>query len=808
MGTFFVHSSVERILNHVQAFCQDAKHGFDPDTLAIIRLPTPSVPGKATHAVATAKAKLSAGKRSIGIRWHWAVESYRIGCFVRIRVRPSLWFQVGFLLRILGVLCSLAVCMLGGVQAVMREGIGNIFALLAGESPVFPSCYAAAFAGAFLGLRHAKWGRRTPLSLLQSEAGYWSAQRKESTSELVRPVRPALFSEWLDPLLLYGWVAPVLIAVSVFFPRPEGQVSCLAVLFALAGFTLAWAVLRGMAVTAMSDDPFASYRVRCMDIVLRWWQLHLHLVLLLCLLMTMSGILLVGVSDSSGAAVQGGERGILARLARASSLTQVTETCRDFDRLCGSQPSWRVAIAAIAESSSRSQGRGADLLAFGQEQINAPNDTYRRAQTSMRMYLRASDATACVLVFAFTVLLALQLGTFPRAVAAWSEEEGWDTPRRIALPPTEVRGRASRTFKWVVVWSEFLLGIVVNWLGTLISLDIIAYLITDRPLLFAVLRCPLAICRASLAGAFAVFECGVPRWTLLVPWVLLFLLALPTLLLTVRWTLTFLGAAVRGLRWARYGGSHPGMITQGIRDFTASAARRLRVRIPELRLTPHDSIRVHVSGWPLLPAKIDISRGALRLLEEDEMCAAIAHELAHTRRDVHMVAVAGWASRIALFPNRVLALAMDFTRAEFRADEASARLIGSPEPLIRCLAKVTVHGAVEARARERAAALLSLVGMKSDAASLGLEAGDTPPTISRGAAHWLSGLLRTIAGWPRRAWVRLVTNLVFLDEFYFGETLPGYAHPTLQLRIGRLREMSEQLPTAAERVVEACVTLS
>lgn len=56
----------------------------------------------------------------------------------------------------------------------------------------------------------------------------------------------------------------------------------------------------------------------------------------------------------------------------------------------------------------------------------------------------------------------------------------------------------------------------------------------------------------------------------------------------------------------------------------------------------------------------------------------------------------------------------------------------------------------------------------------------------------------TIAHRLRGAGARLVANLIFLDEFYFGEALPGYAHPTLQMRVARLRELSEELERPAQ----------
>lgn len=160
-----------------------------------------------------------------------------------------------------------------------------------------------------------------------------------------------------------------------------------------------------------------------------------------------------------------------------------------------------------------------------------------------------------------------------------------------------------------------------------------------------------------------------------------------------------------------------------LHQVTAELARRAGLPIPRLALIPSDAPNAFATGRNPAHAVVAVTTGLLRHLDPEELRGVLAHEVAHIRhRDILIASVAaviagaiamlasmarfvlifgGARSRggggnplallamVIVMPLAALLVQMAISRArEYHADEAAARLVGSPRPLIGALRRL------------------------------------------------------------------------------------------------------------------------
>jgi heat shock protein HtpX len=152
-------------------------------------------------------------------------------------------------------------------------------------------------------------------------------------------------------------------------------------------------------------------------------------------------------------------------------------------------------------------------------------------------------------------------------------------------------------------------------------------------------------------------------------------------------------------------------------------AGRADIPVPQIYLIPSDSPNAFATGRNPKHASVAVTRGALQLLDEDELMGVMAHEIAHVKnRDILISTVAAtlagmimWVSHMARFamffgggqdreegggilgdlamiilaPIAALLIQMWISRTrEFQADAGGAAIAGSPHGLASALKKL------------------------------------------------------------------------------------------------------------------------
>jgi heat shock protein HtpX len=157
-----------------------------------------------------------------------------------------------------------------------------------------------------------------------------------------------------------------------------------------------------------------------------------------------------------------------------------------------------------------------------------------------------------------------------------------------------------------------------------------------------------------------------------------------------------------------------------IQPMVAGIAQRMAVPMPKLYVTPEPSPNAFATGRNLNHSSIAFTAGILQLMSDQELEGVIAHELGHVlHRDILISSVAAtiaaaitalarmafWfgggrrddregggfeaLAMLILGPIAAMLIQMAISRTrEYDADEASAKFIGSPYPLIGALQKL------------------------------------------------------------------------------------------------------------------------
>jgi len=153
-------------------------------------------------------------------------------------------------------------------------------------------------------------------------------------------------------------------------------------------------------------------------------------------------------------------------------------------------------------------------------------------------------------------------------------------------------------------------------------------------------------------------------------------------------------------------------------------AQRMGIPMPKLYLTPDESPNAFATGRNPNHASVAFTTGILRLMSDSEIEGVVAHELGHVlHRDILISSVAAtlaaaitFISRMAFWfggsrddegrggnpiaaiamlilgPIAAMLIQMAISRSrEYSADEASAKYVGSPYPLINALGKLDTY---------------------------------------------------------------------------------------------------------------------
>ncbi|TKJ38335.1 MAG: hypothetical protein CEE38_06140 [Planctomycetes bacterium B3_Pla] len=175
------------------------------------------------------------------------------------------------------------------------------------------------------------------------------------------------------------------------------------------------------------------------------------------------------------------------------------------------------------------------------------------------------------------------------------------------------------------------------------------------------------------------------------------------------------------------------------------------IKTPEIVLTANNSVTIQLR-WLALSSQavIEISRGAIELLELEELKSVIAHELGHIRQGLWNIWALKTLSSSLLFPNHYLTVCVNWSKREIDADQFALSLTKDPLPLKHALTKIST-------------AQLSYL----------------QATPARRKATRSLSILRIFTGGMKDRWYKMLVSI----RFFFGDGLLGYVHPCLPERL-------------------------
>ncbi len=125
-----------------------------------------------------------------------------------------------------------------------------------------------------------------------------------------------------------------------------------------------------------------------------------------------------------------------------------------------------------------------------------------------------------------------------------------------------------------------------------------------------------------------------------------------------------------------------------IMGYVKAIAEELNVKLPRMYYYDDSSPNLYTNGSNSNPY-IAISVGALELFTDEELKAALAHEISHIKNDENEITLTALGLSLAAFtsiPNYFINLLIR-RNSEFLADEKAASILG-PKPVISALLKV------------------------------------------------------------------------------------------------------------------------
>lgn len=119
------------------------------------------------------------------------------------------------------------------------------------------------------------------------------------------------------------------------------------------------------------------------------------------------------------------------------------------------------------------------------------------------------------------------------------------------------------------------------------------------------------------------------------------------------------------LNWSKCKDSKLSFINSFIKGVCPSKG----IKTPEIILTANNSITIQLR-WLALSSQavIEISRGAIELLELEELKSVIAHELGHIRQGLWKIWALKTLSSLLLFPNHYLTVCVNWSKREIDAE--------------------------------------------------------------------------------------------------------------------------------------------
>jgi Zn-dependent protease with chaperone function len=359
---------------------------------------------------------------------------------------------------------------------------------------------------------------------------------------------------------------------------------------------------------------------------------------------------------------------------------------------------------------------------------NAIRSAYKPTIDTIHTFRSSGDVffdVVSLVVFSWVILFSItylrDLKRFINTASDWRSKTAALKDVGIEPPPFEFMSYKYKLLTNFCIAIEYLLGTMLNYLALLFSLEVTNFAFFDRTFMES--------SKALFMWAIAVFYTDKEfHNSLWLGKLVLFLFTLPFFI--------FVGSRVVNIvKDLLRGASKDDEKIGRINNFVNSASIKYGMQKPEIKIIKDNRISVSTNvGLGRLRQIIEISSAALKTFDEDELKAAVAHELGHIIQGLNGLRLAKILSAVGLFPSYILTLGFDFVKMEYESDRIAVEITNDPDSLKRAIKKVNV--------------LESMSGVKQ---------------INK---H--------------------VKKLKITYDFFFGNVLMGYGHPIPAERLGRI----------------------
>lgn len=311
-----------------------------------------------------------------------------------------------------------------------------------------------------------------------------------------------------------------------------------------------------------------------------------------------------------------------------------------------------------------------------------------------------SQAIALILAGAYglVAVLAIAGGTMEilSVPSYWKAAMGSERPPREPGTPSSASARTIAGLQIPIMAFAAATGLSL-WMSELLTIDIIAFLATGRCLIWTGLAWQLALLERlfNLIGFTQPIGSSLGKVAVILP-------AIPgaiSLMVVGRYLCRRLGEDFRLLVNRRLRGNLSEI--RRLNRLLEISRDRLGCQPPDLFVLPEGQPRIHadlsfVFGKP----RIVVSRDCLRFLDDRELEALLAHEMAHCVHDLRRLRSFRFFSVMMLFPMHYLLVLYEFLEREKAADRFAIEVVNDAGPLKSALGKCATIAAFGRRGRK------------------------------------------------------------------------------------------------------------
>jgi len=560
-----------------------------------------------------------------------------------------------------------------------------------------------------LGMFFLSWAQ-VQQTLGKCESDFKELLEKEFRASLqtVQTSRGNLFSPWIDIVLV-----SILISFFALIPYRLGILH----LVIFAAFSLPHLVLPGAMSALLHRDMLAYWKLGIVGLVDSWCRVY-ETILMFALILYYINIL----------GFHFGRQDIRVT-TNAYRFAQVEESTKI---LYDPAVFKRNSVDYVQENSMLIEN-----FVEGRVRDAAQSDDSDFSQETYRHNLRTFQTLGTLGLFlTLFILITVMIGQIQRALRKAVEITNTSRLRDIITlkgPPKGIHlSKWSRTGVWITVVLHYMYSATIYLTSLIFLIDWISFVCLGKPVFFVQSAIMFSWISAFAPNKDVALALPIGLTALLglflVPYLLVVFVAFANILQSF-------DKAFRSL-------IHKNRVPTYITDFVDRVCSEAHISRPWILVTRRKIpvVRTHM-GLPLGPRPVvEISRPVLMQYSQQQVIAAVAHELGHIASGLRAMQWLLWLSRVLPFAANYLVLVFDFAKREYMADRfALTATKNDKESLTSVIIAMTVHGMN----------------------------GSTIGTDSHGTSKKPSS---------RDSWKALF-------NFLFGNVLTGYAHPLLGQRL-------------------------